>query len=270
MTDRHRRWNRLAYLSPSERRLNRALWFLLLVALAYAVLHHVYLVTKPAFVSWGPPFGVICYDLAIAYAGAFIFYVLVVRLPLRRDRQNIYQHVGPLMGLIVTQGNQLMTTLNETADITPPNRENTWEKIEEMCSKVGPNTQADGLFIGTKGISQHTVFTVIVDNMNRTRSWIRGILSYSSYLATDLVEILSAFETHSHFRTFSQHVSVVESTGLPIGNADMSMWAHEIFNYTKLIYDLDTYGREYLPTMTYEVRPGLMQAEDNPAVPPRA
>ncbi len=268
LIDRYRHWNRLAYLSPRERSLNRALWFLLLVALAYAVLHHVYLVTKPPFVSWGPPVGAVFHELAIAYAGAFIFYLLIVRLPLRRDRHNIYRTVGPLIGLVVLHGNQLMETLNKTAGIDPPDRENTWENIKEMCSKINTNTQVEGLFFGTKGIGHNTVMTVIVDRMNRTRAGIEQILSFSSFLATDLIDLLSAFEPYTHFRTFSQHVAIVESTGLPIGNQDMLMWAHEIFNYTKLINDLDAYGREYLPTMTYEIRPGLMQAEDNPAVPP--
>jgi hypothetical protein len=41
------------------------------------------------------------------------------------------------VGLVVTQGNQLMTTLNNTAGIEPSDCENTWENIEEMCSKIG-------------------------------------------------------------------------------------------------------------------------------------
>ena len=40
------------------------------------VSHHVRLVNIPAFVSWGPPFGVVCYDLAIAYAGDSVDLVL--------------------------------------------------------------------------------------------------------------------------------------------------------------------------------------------------
>ena len=183
--------------------------------------------------------------------------MLNIRLPLRRDRRNIYRTVGPLVGLVVMHGSQLMTALNKTAGIEPPDRENTWENIKEMCSKIGVNSQAEGLFIGTKGIAQNTVFSVIVDRMNRTRIGIQQILSFSSFLATDLIDLLSAFETHSHFRTFSQHVAIVENTGIPIGNTDMSLWAHEIFNYTKLIHELETYGHGYLP-MSYEDRPGLM------------
>jgi hypothetical protein len=204
---------------------------------------------------------VVCYELAIAYTGAFVFYLLVVRLPLRRDRRNIYRTVGPLVGLVVMHGNQLMTALNKAAGIEPPDRENSWENIKEMCGKIGVNSLAEGLFIGTKGIGQHTVLTVIVDRMNRTRTGIQQILNFSSFLATDLIDLLSAFESHSHFRTFSEHVSIIENTGIHIGNKDMSMWAHEVFNYAQLIGELDTYGREYLP-MAYGDRPGLMSTPD--------
>jgi len=76
--------------------------------------------------------------------------------------------VGPLVGLIVTQADQLITRLNKTARIEPPDRENSWENIKELCGKIGPNTVEGNLFIGTKGIGAHTVFTLIVDNMQRT------------------------------------------------------------------------------------------------------
>lgn len=150
LIDRYRGWNRLAYLSSFEKGLNRSLWALLAVAVGYAATHHIWLVTLPAFVSWGPPFGAVCYDLAIAYTGAFTFYILNIRLPLRRDRRNIYRTVGPLVGLVVRHGNDLITALNKAADIVPPDRENTWENIKEMCSKIGPNSQAEVCSSGRK------------------------------------------------------------------------------------------------------------------------
>jgi len=54
LSARYRRWNRLAYPSRSESRLNRTLWGLLVVDVAYALAHHIWLLNKPAFVSWGP------------------------------------------------------------------------------------------------------------------------------------------------------------------------------------------------------------------------
>lgn len=166
----------------------------------------------------------------------------------------------------MTQGNQLISALNKTAKIEPPDRENTWENIKELCGKIGPNTVEGNLFIGTKGIGTHIVFTLIVDNMQRTRSWIDRILSFSSFLATDLIDLLSAFEAYSHFRLASEQLMIVQNTGIPIGNKDLSLWAGRIFNYARLISELESYGQKYL-TMTYEDRPGLVWSEDNPTVP---
>jgi hypothetical protein len=258
--DRYRSWNRLAYLSRSERRLNRLLWALLVVSVGYAATHHIWLVNAPAKISWGPPFGVVCYDLAIAYAGAFTFYLLNVRLPLRRDRRNIYRHVGPLVGLIVTQADQLVEKLNKTAGIEPADRENTWANIGELCSKVGPNTVQGELFVGVKSVGAHTVFTLLVDNMQRTRAWIERILGFSSFLATDLIDLLSAFDTYTHFRSTSEQLTMMQA-GLKIQNPNMSMWTREIFNYTKLIRELETYGQKHM-VMTYEDRPELKRPDD--------
>ncbi|OBK39824.1 hypothetical protein A5658_02975 [Mycobacterium sp. 1245111.1] len=270
--DRHRRWNRLAYLSTSEKVLNRALWALLVVAVMYAVVHHVVLVNVPARSTWAPALGSIFYDFAIAYAGAFTFYLLNVRLPLRRDRRNVYRHVGPLVGLIVTQSDYLITKLNEAAQITPPNRDNTWPNIQELCSKINADTVSDaGLFFGTKGIGHHNVLTLIVDNMNRTRAWITSILGFSSFLATDLIDMLAAFDVHTHYRLASEHVMIMETTGIPVKNDDLKFWAEGLFAFTQLTSQLKDYGDKYLP-MKYETRPELAPPpahRANHVAPPR-
>lgn len=92
-----RRWyrkrRRFAALSRGERRMNRTLSTLLVLALMYAVAQHVLLIDKPQLFRGGAQLGELFYDLAIAYVGAFVFYLLNIRLPLRRDRRNIYPHI---------------------------------------------------------------------------------------------------------------------------------------------------------------------------------
>jgi hypothetical protein len=272
LRERWRRWNQLAYLSLSERRLNQGLWALLAAALVVALFQHILFVNLEEVFRGGARIGSVLYDLSIAYAGAFTFYALNIRLPLRRDRRNIYRTVGPLIDLVVMHGDQLMTILNKAARIEPPDRENTWPNIKDMCGKIKTDTQAEGMFFGTQGIGQNTVFTVIVDRMNRTRSGIEKILSFSSFLATDLIDLLSAFETaDTHFRTFSEHVAIVQSTGIPVVNSDMSMWSHQIFNYANLIQQLKDYRQRYLLAAP-QPRPGMktyadVKADSQIAVP---
>ena len=117
----YREWNRYSYLSGFERRLNRALWALLIVGVVYAILQHVALANVPEVFPTGARWGDLFYDLAIAYVGAFLFYLLNIRLPLRRERRNVYQNLGPLFDRIVSATTGLMTHLNSAADL-PANR----------------------------------------------------------------------------------------------------------------------------------------------------
>ncbi len=259
--ERYREWNRHAYLSRFERRLNRTLWGLLIVGVVYAALQHVVLANVPEVFRTGARWGDLFYGLAIGYIGAFAFYLLNIRLPLRRDRQAIYRNIGPVVGLVVMHANEMLVSLNKAAGIEPPDRENTWPNVQELCSKIGPQSPVGGLYVATNsGLASHTVFSVIVDRMNHSRAGIDKILSFSSFLASDLIDLLLAIETHSHFRSFSQQVMIVQHTGIPIGGKDLSVSAPQIFNYVRLIRELDDYGKEFLP-MTYEARPDLPDVE---------
>ena len=100
--------------------------------------------------------------------------------------------------------------------------------------------------------------------MNRTRAWIASILSSSSFLATDLITVLSDFEIHTHFHQASEHVMIAENTGIPVVNQDLSLWARSIFGFTQLLRQLEDYGLKYLPMM-YEDRPDLTPPESDTA-----
>ena len=74
----------------------------------YVVAQRLLLVNKPELFRGGAQLGKLVYDLAIGYVGAFVFYLLNIRLPLPRDRRNIYPHIGPTLGMIVRHANDLM------------------------------------------------------------------------------------------------------------------------------------------------------------------
>ena len=89
---RFRRATQLSYLSSFERRLNRSLWALAWVALLFCVAEHVLLTNIPEVFRGGARLGDFFYHLANGYVEAFIFYLLIVRLPLRRDRDAAWCH----------------------------------------------------------------------------------------------------------------------------------------------------------------------------------
>lgn len=73
-----------------------------------------------------------------------------------------------------------------------------------------------------------------------------------------LVDLLVAIQTYSHFRSVSEQVMIIQNTGIPIDNKDLSLLAHQIFNYARLIRDLKDYASEFGLTTTYETPAGLI------------
>lgn len=272
------RQRRLAALSRGEQRLNRTLWTLLVAALVYVVAQHVLLIHREELFKGGAQLGELLYDLAIGYVGAFVFYLLNIRLPLRHDRRNIYPHIGPMVGMVVRHTNDFVRICNLAAKIEPPGRPNTWENIDDLCRKVGPNDEVPAVFpIEVRQMVDNTVAGLISDRLARNRANIEGILKFSSLLATDLVDLLIEIEKRSEEISFesplaSAVVSVRLNTGADqlvpiknrIGNTDLSVWAVRIFEYLVLVDALDKYGKEYLGAgaeyMSHKERPELLAA----------
>jgi hypothetical protein len=106
---------RAIYLNDFERRLSKSLWALLWIGVIYAMLQHVILINIPELFTGGASVGDLIYDLALAYISAFLFYILVVSLPLQRSRRGIYRYLNSVIGKIVGNGIGLMDTLNQLA-----------------------------------------------------------------------------------------------------------------------------------------------------------
>jgi hypothetical protein len=194
-------WNRAKYLSRFECWLNRSLWALLVVALVYAIFQHVILANVPEIIRGGARLGEVCYDLAIAYAGAFIFYLLIVRLSLRRDRRSIYRHVGLLLARVVAQGSGLMQTLNKAAGFDA-NRKNTQDNVEELCAKITLHTPAPIFLLGSANPLGATAADAIYSYATKARQLNREILLLSTYLSSDLIDLIALIEDHGELDKF--------------------------------------------------------------------
>jgi hypothetical protein len=263
IADRWRAWTQLRYLSSSERRLNRLLWVLFWISVIFAVFQHVLLANLPEKFRGGARIGDLCYDVGIAYALSFFFYLLVVRVPLRRDRRNICRYLGPLAALIANDARDLMVRLNMAAKIEPTNRENTWTNIQETCSRAKPNDAAPAqiVFVSAGG-SAVTVFQLLIVYMEKTRATMREIMQHSTYVASDLIDMLSAIEFDSYFRDAEGLWQLANLTGENrVGGENLSIWSRKLFDYLLLVDALDKYQQKYLP-IDDEKRPGLIAGSD--------
>lgn len=75
----------LRYLSPAGKRLHQRLQIVLAVALVYCVMRHVVFADDQELFEGGADIGDLLFNFAAAYVVTYVFYVLVVRIPLVRE-----------------------------------------------------------------------------------------------------------------------------------------------------------------------------------------
>ncbi|MGH3787538.1 MAG: hypothetical protein ACRDRG_13525 [Pseudonocardiaceae bacterium] len=241
---------RIKHLSQFERRLNGFLWTVFTIALVYAFVQHVLLAHTAERFSSGAELGDLFYDLAIAYIGAFVFYLLVVALPLRRDRHKVYQYLAYRFGRVVGEACGLMNSLNEAAGVDA-NRKNSWPNVENTCTLIGPRSPANFGLLTPTGTVQGTVLDVIHYHMTRAHDVNREILSFATFLDSEALNLVAEIE--DHLTSIDRMVGLLQQRS----STDMSVLARDIFDYLQLADHLDDYRHEFLPT-TFSRRPELI------------
>jgi hypothetical protein len=236
--------NHFKYLSSFERCLNRSLWALLWGVLTFLLLQHVFLAKVPELFPHGAQLGDLLFNIGIGYVGAFTFYLLNVRVPLRRDRRNIYRHLAPLLDRLVGVAISLMSTLNTVAKVDPT-RSNSLENIEDTCSKIAPGTEVTNMVVPAltpSGMRRATVMDAVQNQITRSRAITRELLSFSQYLSSDLVSQIAALDSCTHFMMFD-HTYQMYTQGR-LANTDLAAWTTSLFDYLLLVDDIDKYTRE--------------------------
>lgn len=263
-------WNRRAYLGSFERRLNRVLWGTLLAALLGAALQHVFLANVPEFFPAGARWGELLYDLAIGYVASFVFYLLVVRVPLRRDRENYYSHLRPLIVRLVSEARDLMVSLNRAAGletaVLDTSRLNTQANIREMLGKIRLDSEADHLVVTSTGVVPGTVADVLAFHVGRARKLIQEILTFAPFYDSEVVKIVAAIDDCHFFRM----LEVMDPQWRAGETFGLVSFEEPIFDYLQLADRLNEYRAQHLPTQPTEFSElitGKPPGEDSPAVP---
>jgi hypothetical protein len=258
-------WNQAKYLSRFERWLNRSLWALLAIALVYALLQHVFLANVSEVFRGGARLGMLCYDIAIAYTGAFTFYLLNVRLPLRRGRRNIYRHIGPV-ARVVAHATSLMQMLNKAAGFDA-DRECTLSNVKEVCAKITPQTPADLFLLTDVNPLSATVMDAIYYYATGARQLNRELLNLSTYLASDLIDLIALIEEHGGLDKL-ELIDVAHQRGHLHKSENLSGIAPVLFNYLQIVDRVAKYRKGL--RLTFYRKPSYLLAsgdDESDAIP---
>jgi hypothetical protein len=234
---------RIDFISGFERRLNDGLWVVAIVSGIYAFVQHVMLKDSPEIFPHGAELGDLVYDMAIAYVGAFVFYVLVVQLPLQRDRTNMYSYLAPIFHRVSGVAVALMRDLNKAAGLDE-NRDNTRPNVEATCKSLTPQSRVEMFFPqddnakpGQGVWAPGTVMQTIGYHIGRAREVNAEIMTFATYLDSAVVRSIAEIESCGLFKFY-------DMTGGHMDNEDLSVFSGVIFDYLRLVDRLGKYCRE--------------------------
>lgn len=245
---------RYRYITTSEKKLNRGLWAILVISLVYSVFQHVILADVHEVVPHGAQLGDLLYDLAIAYVGAFAFYLLVVRVPQLRDRENVYQYVEMLLWQLIEHSRGLIIELDRMSRVTD-RREQTPEEraiamgeqsaslmhVTDLCSRIGPE-QDIGIVESMTNQRSVTPVERLRTYMASRRQPMRDLQTFAPYLASDAVALVAVMDLSPIERILETFTETTRS--------DLSALAAPIHSYLTAAWRLNQYRREIFGNRT--------------------
>jgi hypothetical protein len=188
---------RFRYITGFEKWLNRGLWLLGAISLVFSIFQHVILADSPERIPYGARVGDLLYDLAIAYIAAFAFYLLVVRLPLMRDRATVYQCVEIHLWRVWEESRGLMLQLITMAsvggthqatpeewEITRGEHAATMEDIHGLLTCIAPDKDVRMFRSTPDGRQPVTPADWLREHGARAQAINRDLLTLAPYLAS--------------------------------------------------------------------------------------
>jgi hypothetical protein len=116
--------------------------FLILSGIAILLIKFI-LADIPETWKFGQELGELIYDLSLAYIASWTFYVIVVTIPQKRNKRNIYTHAKRITERITHYGATILNGFLQPLDINDIYKEMTEHEFMDLCKKIGPNHTQD-------------------------------------------------------------------------------------------------------------------------------
>src|SRR5581483_953826 len=225
-------WNR--FDEAGHRVLSLAALALLVVVLDKFVFYGIH-----ELFSGGARLGEVLYELSLAYLASVVFWLLVVELPRQRTQRTIYERVGPLAMRVAGAGHGLTLSIAQSAGspLTDQDEPLSEERLQQLCSSVGPHTPAAISFWRDGALQQGALIDVLYDRVRRTKQAIDDIFVMMPYLDASLIHHLNQADA-------SQLLRAQPPEGVPLKNSDVRWLVPQLVQYQAIGKAL----REYVST----------------------
>ncbi len=198
-------------------------------------------ITLTVFLVWAGPYkaGDVLLRLCLAYIASFIFYIVAVIVPRKKDQQKIRKLIRPRIQSIIESANWVFFELSAENKNVFNRRTITIENLKELCKRVDPK----GLSLGALDPDwrRPTVREVLVRNKANSVGDIHQVLALSVYLDMTLIELLIQIIECQYFLTCQhvlEHIGDFRGTGL-------EFLAPAFFSYFQIINELEDYRNKH-------------------------
>lgn len=152
---------------------------------------------------------------SLSYVTSFIFYVLTIYLPQRRDQKNIHRVIIPYLQRVINDTRSVSYSFMAASGHTSDIRNMTEKDFHEVFQRVKPSEGAARLdFLGFTHWMEY-----LVRQKGRVVQALDRILSYEHYLDTDLILQIETLQNCGLFEIIDQ----IEKK--PVEHADFSFLA---------------------------------------------
>jgi hypothetical protein len=228
----------------------------LFVSCLFVVLgHDVLFAGRPELFNGGAELWDLFYQLCLAFAASYIFYIVVVRVKRRQDKENIRPFLSDKTRRICEQAKQLIDGLRGgSVSRDDPAYYPSYEEVKSLCEHIRAHDPAPHLVKGRQvpwnvfiahfmeSTKQETtnIYAVpwhefMTHLMNTTKQEITNIYAVSHLLDTDYLKLLMDIEECEHF-------AFLEMSGYAL-DPDLSFFAaRQIYHYIEKVRALEQYS----------------------------
>lgn len=208
---------------------------LFLLALLCVILRTV-LLSVPEIFTGGADLGNVIYDLAIGYAAAWFFNLLVVILPRVRDRERIMEGAGLIIRRLCVIGAQMPSLLGlNSGDFANLAEANQLGEFRRKIQDIRLMDESSLVIYTPDGLRPALWHEWVVDKAKGATNRCQSLIPYFPYFESELIQLVNKVAL-SKFLELGRQLSVMEKPG-----GTMQVFAEPLAEFITACRELRTY-----------------------------
>ena len=193
------------------------------ISAAHLLLHALVLRRTPEIFAGAASLGDLLANLSLAYVASYIFFMIVVLIPRREDRQNTYGYFLRQTNRITSNASRIII---EIIDLSPEDssQEPSLETFTRACAQVGLKTPTSMRIYETGEAA--TISQFITYHLDQSRTAQDKILRFMHHVESELVRALHATLPDGLFLQTDQLRDVHR-----LRNTSLEVWAKPLWRH---------------------------------------